>query len=477
MSLNTIPVSHHHAVLKHSVALQLAVVLIALALTITVSIFTTPKILQLVFPTIAVITLFVLFSVMLQTRLGTSLFGEIGFIYLAWAVIYTVIPGFGLATESSTQIQPLEFLQPDSQDLANHLWRHVLFIGAIAIGYLVARGRTGFPKQLSLQGSKHSSNLMLSLLIGVIIANFAILLFLSSPVTNYYEHYNRYDHLPWFLRKVSSVLVRINIGLYPILLVLLFLNYKRYRILVPMVLIALCLFEITYSFGARILSLIILLQAAFLYHLLVRQVSLARALITCAILGIIFTGLEFFREVGFDFSLAQSRVSKDGLKVASEFSSVFFSGYHLYTERAQGSLPATEWPMFFNDFISIMTFGDFTQWNPMEWYARIYHPDALAAPTTLGPIANSAIWGGEFDLLARGLLNGVFFACIVRCFLKWCSRWWCLPLYVFCISFAIINLKYSIFYQLTPLVKTMLPALLVFAIIRWLSKIRFAAAK
>jgi hypothetical protein len=216
----------------------------------------------------------------------------------------------------------------------------------------------------------------------------------------------------------------------------------------------------------------ILLQAVLLYHLLVRRISLMRALMICVLLGVLFTAIEFLREAQGDLDTVKSRVSDEGLKTAGEFGAVFLTGFHLYAERAQGSLPATEWPMFFNDFVSLVTFGDFMRWNPMDWYARNYYPDALVAPLTLSPIADSAIWGGELDLFFRGLVNGAFFAVIVRCFLRWRTRWWSLVVYAFCYATAIMTLKYSVFYHLTPLLKTVVPVLLVFAMIRSFSQVK-----
>lgn len=440
--------------------------------------FTAPlEMTKLIVPTIAAIALFVLFAVLLRARLGGNLFSELGFIYLAWALVYTAIPGFGLAIGSASESGPLSLLIPATDELAIHLWRHVLFIASVAVGYLIARGRAAIPVCLLLQDSRHSSDRMLALTLGLTVVCIGSLLLFSAPVTNYYDHYVRYEHLSWPVRKLVSLFVRLNIGLYSILLVLLFLNYERYRRLIPLVLIALCVHETTYSLGSRILSLMILLQAAFLYHILVRQVSLMRALLACLLLGALFTSIEFVREAQGDLDIVQSRVTEDGVKTAGEFGAVFLTGFHLYAERAQGSLPATEWPMFFSDFISLVTFGDFTRWNPMEWYARNYYPDALVAPLTLSPIADSAIWGGELDLFFRGLLNGVFFAMIVRCFLHWRSRWWSLVVYAFCHATSIITLKYSVFYHLTPLLKTMLPALLIFAMIRWLSRVRSPTGK
>lgn len=461
--------------LAQSALLALAVALGSAVLLGAVSVTAPPVMAQLIVPTLVAMALFVLFAVLLRARLGGNLFGELGFIYLAWAVVYTALPGFGLAAGSADEAGPLSLLLPAADELAAHLWRHALFIGSVAMGYLLARGRVAIPERLALPDPQHSSDRMVALLLAVIVVCIGCLLLLSAPVTNYYEHYVRYEHLSWPVRKFVSLCVRLNIGFYSILLVLLFLHYERYRRLIPVVLVALCVHETTYSLGSRILSLMILLQAAFLYHLLVRRVSLLRALVACVLLGGLFTAIEFFREAQFDLDAAQSRVSDEGIKTAGEFGAVFLTGFHLYAERAQGSLPPTEWPMFFNDFVSLVTFGDFTRWNPMEWYARNYFPDALVAPMTLSPIADSAIWGGEVDLFFRGLANGAFFALIVRCFLRWRDRWWSLAVYAFCHATAIITLKYSVFYHLTPLLKTMLPALLVFAVIRWFSQVRPAA--
>jgi hypothetical protein len=307
---------------------------------------------------------------------------------------------------------------------------------------------------------------MVVMLISVILLCISCMLLLSAPVTNYYEHYVRYEHLAWPLRKFVSLCVRLNIGFYSIILVILFLNYRKYRALIAIVVVVICIHETTYSLGSRIISLMILVQVACLYHLLVRRISLVRGLVICLLLGAIFTAVEFLREVQFDVGAAQSRVSDEGLKTASEFGAVFLTGFHLYAERTQGSLPPTEWPMFFSDFVSLVTFNDFTLWNPMEWYARNYYPDALVAPMTLSPIADSAIWGGETDLFIRGLVNGAFFAFIVRWFLRFRGKWWGLVTYVFCHATSIITLKYSVFYQLTPLLKTILPAMAIFALIR-----------
>jgi hypothetical protein len=126
--------------------------------------------------------------------------------------------------------------------------------------------------------------------------------------------------------------------------------------------------------------------------------------------------------------------------------------------------------MFFHDFIALGTFGDFTRWNPMSWYARNYYPEVEIAPFTLGPIADSAIWGGEIDLLIRSVINGLFFAFIVRWFMRRRHQWWALSVYVYCFATCILTLKYSVFLDLSLIAKNLVVTLLlVHAVRSWKS--------
>jgi hypothetical protein len=167
-----------------------------------------------------------------------------------------------------------------------------------------------------------------------------------------------------------------------------------------------------------------------------------------------------FRSAGFNLESAQSAVEYDGLKHASEFGAVYFTSFHLYAERALGSLPPRDWQMLFYDFIALLPFVEQTKYHPQYWYARNYTPQAEVPPVTMGILANSAIWGGEIDLLLRSFLNGAIFALLMRWFLKRSDRWWALTVYVYCYATCVMTLKYSVLFQLTPLAKIMLPTIL-----------------
>jgi hypothetical protein len=167
---------------------------------------------------------------------------------------------------------------------------------------------------------------------------------------------------------------------------------------------------------------------------------------------------------------AQHNILDQHTIVASELEAVYCTSFHLYAERNAHTLPSRDFLMFLNDMLMIIPFIDHTSYNPQYWYARHYFPNSEVAPTTMGILANSAIWGGEWDLLIRSLVNGAFFALLYRWFLKRQDRWWALTVYIFCVAYCIMTLKYSTFYILTPLIKILLPPLLLTGIIVNLQK-------
>jgi hypothetical protein len=292
---------------------------------------------------------------------------------------------------------------------------------------------------------------------------------MSAPVETYYDAYSRYEGLSWSLRKIASICIRFKSAIYVITMSLMFLHYKKYQFLLLFFVVITCGFELIFSFGARIQVFITLIQYLCLYTLLVKPIPLRNIFFISAILIPLFFLVEVVR-LGVGFQGVDAAIDGISFQLPWEFNAVFYTGLHLYAERSAGAMPYLEWPMFFNDFISIFTFNDFLRWNPMEWYYLNFFPSAPVAPYTLGPIADSAIWGGEIDLFFRGMLNGLFFAAITCWFSLYKNKWWALSIYIFCCGASIVTLKYSIFYILTPLVKNMIPVILTVLLFRKLIK-------
>ena len=72
--------------------------------------------------------------------------------------------------------------------------------------------------EANLNSTNSHKDLTISFLIILTTIGIALLLLLSGPVNSYYDHYTRYDHLQWGIRKFVSVVVRLNQGFYTILL-------------------------------------------------------------------------------------------------------------------------------------------------------------------------------------------------------------------------------------------------------------------
>jgi hypothetical protein len=408
----------------------------------------------------------VVFARILSFSTKSSVIGDLGFVYIFWLVAYTVFPAIGFFIGSWRDGDKLAAMLPSDDDLAAHLWRHVLFLAAVSTGYLAVRGKNKLPAPMDLTSSPSGGVILITILVLSTALCVLLITSLSAPVENYYEHFTRFDHLPWLLKKITSICLRFKLGLYAVLLALLFVNFKKYRMLTLLMVILVSVHEIVYSMGARILALIVLLQCALLFHFTVRNLSVFRAGVGALSLGILFSIVEVLRESGLDLSTVGEGSSEGGFRIASELGSVYFPGFMLYAERAAGSLPAVEWQMFFQDFIALFSFGDFDRWLPMAWFHRNYFPEAPVAPFTLGPIADSAIWGGIPDLVVRGFINGVFFAAMTRMFCAHRSNWLALAVYVYVCASSVLVLKYSIFWHLNVLLKNILPVILVVLVLK-----------
>lgn len=419
---------------------------------------------HILLPSFAVLAIFLCFSLWLRFQVQDYVFGEIGFVYLAFAVAYTVFPAYGFlildSMSSGVGFQKLADLAPDQGQLGLQLWRQVLFIAAIGLGYLLFRGGRA-PKFDSLKNLGYAERPIIRILFVTIVFSVIALWSFSAPVYTYVENYTRYDNLSWIARRVVTICTVAKTGGTFVLLTILFRNYRRYRLYIWAFVLLRAIYEVQYSFGSRIDAFFILMAAVILYHYCVKRITLKRGFVVMLGFGLVFSVLEIARSSDFDYSAFKETVSEDQGMPAGELGAVFVPGYHLYSERSAGTLPPVPWQMFFNDFISTVPLVDQTKWNPMYWYARNYFPNAEVPPLTVGPIAESALWGGEIGLAILGFINGILFAFLMRWFAREGRRWQVMTIYVFCYSTCIMCLKYSIFWHLAPLVKIILPLLLI----------------
>ena len=402
------------------------------------------------------------FAYLLHRRVGDNILGEIGFLFLSFAIAYTVLPALTFAVgdlDSATGVwEYLAQLLPDPAELSDHLWRHVLFIVGVGTGYLLLR--KPMPQAAPIvPESEPEDRIVLILLLAITLTSVLAVATFSAPVESYIDHYTRFDHLSAPLRLLVHVFLTLKTSAYYILLALLFRDFRKNKLKIAVAVVAIAAYETTYSFGSRIETLSIILATVCLYHYSARRISLKAGALAFLAIAVLFSALELFRSLEFNLSDARGVVATEGARPAAEFGSVFFTGFHLYGERAQGSLPPTDALMLVNDLLALIPFVDHFQWNPMYWYARHYYPDAAVPPLTMGPIADSAIWGGEIDLFFRALLIGLWYAALMHWYLARRRLWWATVIYAYLYATCVMTLKYSVFYQLAPLLKVVMPGI------------------
>lgn len=420
---------------------------------LTMSIFTDDQ-MYIIRPILAAIAVFVAFSYILKIQVHTNLLGEIGFIYLSFALVYTIIPAikfFALDFNFPLDFDGFNFavLSPQPEELGIHFWRHVLFISSVAAGFLLVRGRSVQRSPLN-EKSERRYDRVITILLALMICCFCVLILLSAPVTTYYEHYSRFDHLSWPLRRVVYLCLIVKSDGYFVLMALMFSQYRKYRIFIFIIVPIVCAYEVVFSLGSRIVAFTILLAFLGFYNFRVTPISLKKGIVSLVALVFLFSVIGILRLSTNTMEATQEVISNKTIK-ASEFESVYCTGFHLYFERSQGTLPSRDWKMFVYELRALIPFIDHTTYHPQYWYARNYFSDKALPPTTMGVIAESGIWGGEFDLFLRGLINGVIFALLTRWFMRRREKWWTLTIYIYCYAMCIMNIKYSLFYLLIPL--------------------------
>ena len=449
----------------------LGILALALVSLLVAEVSATPAQLEVIQPVVVIITICALVAWILACRPDVDLFSEIGFVYLAMAFAYAVVPAVkfvAMNVRIPVDYDNLNFaaLSPSPYQVGVHYWRHVLFFSGLAVGFLAVRLQPMRPP-VALRARGYQSRRTIAILAATIVGCAALEALLSAPVSTYIEHYTRFDHLPWSLRRLAGLAAIIRSGGYFVLLALMFSDYPKYRWFIFIVAPVLCAYEIWYSLGSRIVGATIVLAVFAFYNLRVRPVPLRRGVVVMGFLAVAFTAVGLVRSSGGDLGAALQRVSEREAPRADEFDAVFATSFHIYSERDRGTLPHRNWWMFAHEFIAVVPFVDHTTDNPQFWYARHYYPDAPVPPTTMGVIAESGLWGGELDLFVRSLINGALFAGLTRWFLRRRQAWWALTVYVYCYANCILTLKYSVLYLAPPLLRVVLPTMLLTWLLLW----------
>ena len=227
-------------------------------------------------PALVICAAYLLFATLISSRVKSGLFGEVGFVFLGFSVAYSVIPALNFLIidfEFPLDFDGLNFsvLNPLPSDIADHLWRHCLFIIMTMVGYIAGRGSD--KKDFALRALPAIETWVIFSVVGVILGCMFAISMLSDPVEDYWSHYTRFDSLSWVTKRLVYVFLILKSGGYYVALTLMFSDFQRFKYVILLFVLSISTYELVYSFGARIEVLSILLATLCLYHFNVRNIQ------------------------------------------------------------------------------------------------------------------------------------------------------------------------------------------------------------
>jgi hypothetical protein len=311
-----------------------------------------------------------------------------------------------------------------------------------------------------------SSSKMPSINVSLIIAFTCIivLMSLSASVETYYDNYTRYDHLPAPLRKIVSLLKRVYWGIIPIIIIQIVIRYRNNVNIMYLFIAFICASDLIISKGSRINTFIIVLQVLVVYNCVVKRVQLKKVLILAFSFIVFMAFLEIYRIAVDGPDLSNFNI------IPGEFNAVFYPSIDLFKLRETQSFPNLNDLMMFKDIFFVIPFFNLTEADPMHWFWINYHPNAPVAPYTMGPIADSAFYGGWPGLIVRALLLSLNLTLIRLLLVRFKLNWIILTIYSFLVSVSILALKYSVLSYQEQFLKNLMPILIM---IIFINKVKF----
>ena len=407
------------------------------------------------------------FCYYMMDRIGIGISEPI-FILGAFLCFYTLSPAvqFFLGLDYIFLNSPYYF---SNVEIMTHVSRLLLFQFLMVFFYFVFYDlhntnltRDTLNNDLLVLSSSKIPSLNLSFIIAL--TCIIILMSLSASVETYYDHYTRYDHLSTPLRKVVSVLKRIYWGIIPIIIIQIVIRYRNNVNIIFLFIIFICASDLIISKGSRINTFIIVLQVLVVYNCVLKRVKLKKVLL----LGFTFIVFMSFLEI-YRIAVDGSDLSNFNI-IPGEFNSVFYPSIDLFKLRENETFINLNDLMIFKDLFFVIPFFNLTEADPMHWFWINYHPNAPVAPYTMGPIADSAFYGGWAGLIVRAFLLSLNITLIRLLLVRFRVTWVILTIYSFLVSVSILALKYSVLSYQEQFLKNLMP-ILIFIIL--INKVRF----
>lgn len=429
-----------------------------------------PDVRAVLMPVLVLVNLGLVFLVMLWNRDHILPLFELGTIWVATTILYSVFPllNFLMGGLQWTILSDARLIQYDSTafEVGGFVWRHVIYTASFVAVYLVLRGRAIVPTKDIVNPGK-IFGLAIFVVLLLLISYFAVLQlgFGVSYSASYAEMLagrGLLTQLPYIVQQLSHNLQGMVLILKQAVLLLVLQQWHkarwRYGVLVWLGV------EVVVSVlrtGARTEMALLLLSAGLLYHRLVKPFTLLRTIVFGGTLLGILLVIGVVRDTGTGIGeLAEKNVPL--LAAMNEFQAVFATSYDLYMRRNMGSLENVPWQIYVSDLYMLVPSQllPFYKWDPSQWYLDLIEYREPVGGFMFGVISQGVIGLDSLEILLRGCLLGGIAASVHRWYLRRASEFWNTLLYLFLCVWVYYSFRASSFYVVYFVLYRFLPVVL-----------------
>jgi hypothetical protein len=355
---------------------------------------------------------------------GLPLF-DIGFMCALATFFYSVVPlidfwaaGLKFGALSDNRLFSYS-LTPE--EMGNFHWRHVTYLAALGIGYVLFRKRAVIDVGYVADISVAEKNILVFLFV-VFTVYFLVFQFASGISMNvsyssdqFLESYNALMSMPLIVTQITSKLISI---FFLVKLAMLFWLIQKCRVkLWRNVLLIWIAYEIGNAFmlkGARTGMMLFLLGCALMYHRLVAPIRLrfivpvGLAVLTLFTFMGIYRGLDSLQDATTLIEESQGGV----VSLGGEFQSLLGTAYDVYRRVTFEGIDVP-WQIYFNDIINLLPpqqIVPFEKISGAEWYLQSTGLSGQGIGFMWGVITQSVVGLDWIELVLRGFILGFILA-------------------------------------------------------------------
>jgi hypothetical protein len=392
----------------------------------------------LMYPTLTILWLAVLYTLVLWRRDRRLPVFEIGTLWVASTTVYAVVPFFGFIAMgqqwthwTDNRLQWYEF---NPGELASFGWRQVVYILAFIVCYLCVRKRYN---ARSTPLAPVSSSLLAA--IAIIFAAQEVFklsmshfygLDLDVSYADLGQLIERMAQTPLLLLQVTFVVLAAVLLIKQAVLIMLIRHWRSFQWRV--VLLAWLAFEtvsVIMRMGGRGEAVRLLLSFAIVYDRFVRPLRAKWLLAGGSILlaGFLIQGhLRGFMTLG---ELTPGNV----LTTTNEFQALFGTAFDLYKKKQLGTLPPVPWQIYWSDaYIAIpQQLLPFDKIDPTVWYLSLLGYPGSNVGLMFGVMSQAVLGFDWIELAIRGAVLGLLFGAFHRWYVRHVRSFWATLLYLF----------------------------------------------